>query len=69
MVLQSTRDYRMGPIQANIFGVQRNLQQQKQRMNLSLIMSSKQFEIRIQSMLDGATNGTGGIYITQEQIV
>ena len=58
----STRDYRMGPIQANIFGREANYTTTDEADESESNYVSKQFEIRIQSMLDGATNGTGGIY-------
>ena len=58
----ATRDYRMGPIQGNIFGTQRNFTTTETADESESNYVSKQFEIRIQSMLDSATNGTGGIY-------
>ncbi len=58
----STRDYRMGPIQANIFGREANFTTTDEADESESNYVSKQFEIRIQSMLDSATNGTGGLY-------
>ena len=52
----------MGPIQGNIFGTQRNFTTTETADESESNYVSKQFEIRIQSMLDGATNGTGGVY-------
>ena len=61
----ATRDYRMGPIQGNIFGTQRNFTTTETADESESNYVSKQFEIRIQSMLDSATNGTGGIYFEE----
>ena len=57
-----TRDYRMGPIQANIFGTERNFTTTEEADESESNYVSRQFELRIQSELDSATNGTGGLY-------
>ena len=59
---QSTRDYRMGPIQANLFGVERNFTTTETADASLSNYTSKQFEVRVQSDLDSKTNGTGGLY-------
>ena len=59
---QSTRDYRMGPIQANLFGVERNFTTTETADASLSNYKSKQFEVRGQSDLDSKTNGTGGLY-------
>ena len=59
---QSTRDYRMGPIQANLYGVEGNFTTTETADASLSNYTSKQFEIRVQSDLDSKTNGTGGLY-------
>ncbi len=59
----ATRPYRMGPIQANIYGTERNFQTTEEADASLSNYTTKQFEIRIASDLDGRTNGTGGIFL------
>ena len=61
----STRDYRMGPIQANLFGTEKNFTAPQEADASLSNYTQKEFELRIQSDLDGATNGTGGIYFSE----
>ena len=51
----------MGPIQANLFGVERNFTTTETADASLSNYTSKQFEVRVQSDLD-KTNGTGGLY-------
>ena len=60
----STRPYRMGPIQANIFGAERNYTTTEEADASLSNYTQKEFELRIASDLDGRTNGTGGIYFS-----
>ena len=59
----ANRAYRMGPIQANIFGTERNFQTTEEADSSLSNYTTKQFEIRIASDLDSRTNGTGGIFL------
>ena len=54
----------MGPIQANIFGAERNYTTAEEADASLSNYTEKEFELRIQSDLDGRTNGTGGIYLS-----
>ena len=57
------RNYRMGPIQANIFGTVRNFQTTEEADESISNYTTKEFELRVQSDLDNRTNGTGGLYL------
>jgi hypothetical protein len=60
----STRPYRMGPIQANIFGTEANFTTTEEADASLSNYTQKEFELRIASDLDGRTNGTGGLYFS-----
>ena len=54
----------MGPIQANIYGKEANFTTTEEADASLSNYTQKEFELRIQSDLDGRTNGTGGIYLS-----
>ena len=59
----STRDYRMGPVLANLYANSGMFSTDEPVDNSTNDYTQKEFELRIQSTLDSSTNGTGGLYL------
>ena len=59
----SSRDYRMGPVYADMYGVTGRFTTDELADNSTNDYTQKEFELRIQSNFDGNTNGTGGLYL------
>ena len=58
----STRNYRMGPIRANVFGMEGTFNSDVAADASLSNYKESQFEFRVESSLDGPINGTGGLY-------